>query len=141
MPALLFNGLLTAAYQPSQPILVPAQKVVLDFLLTIPAGPGVNVQWYLEFTDGLDPVSGQAVAMANWVWYRETAEEDISNGDVRMPIVVRRFSTNGADAVLPAGTHQLDGQFSRTHAFARIQIRGNGATAQVSAPFGKIPVG
>jgi hypothetical protein len=119
--------------------LVAGKEVVLDFLLTIPGG-GVKVEWYLEFATGVDSL-GQPLAMANWVWYRETSEEDIGNGDVRMNEVIRRFSPLGSDAVLPAGVHALDAQFSRTHAFARIQIRGNTATAQVSTPFGTIPVG
>jgi hypothetical protein len=140
MPVTIFNGLLTAAFQASQPILVATNKVVLDFLLTIPAGPGVSVEWYLEFTDGLD-ANGQALPIPSWVWHRETAEEDIGNGDVRMSVVVRRFSPNAADAVLPAGSYALDTQFSRAHAFARIQIRGNTVTARVSTPFGKLLTG
>jgi hypothetical protein len=139
MSTLIFNGLLTANFQSSQPILVPAKEIVLDFLLTIPNG-GVNVQWYFEFTKGVDD-NDQPLPMLNWVWYRETSEGDIGNGDVRMNEVIRRFSIQGSDAVLTAGVHALDAQFDRVHAFARIQIRGDGATAKVSAPFGTIPVG
>jgi len=138
MSAVLFNGLLTANFQSSQPLLVSDQAVVLDFLLNIPAG-GVKVEWYPEYTKGLDS-NDQPLPMASWVWYRETAEEDIGNGDVRMNEVIRRFSPNGSDAVLPVGVHAVDVQLRREHAFVRIQIRGNGATAQVSTPFGKIPV-
>jgi hypothetical protein len=138
MPALIFNAPLTAAFQASRPILVAGREVVLDFFLTIPGG-GVKVEWYLEFTTGMDS-NNQPLAMANWVWSRETSEEDIGNGDVRMNEVVRRFSPSGSDAVLPAGVHALDAQFSRTHALVRIQIRGNGASAQVSTPFGTIPI-
>ena len=139
MSARIFNGPLTAAFQPSNLILVAGKEIVLDFLLSIPNG-GVNVEWYLEYTTGLSS-SGQPLAAANWVWYRETSEEDIGNGDVRMNEVIRRFSPSGSDAALPAGVHALDAQFTRTHAIARIQIRGNGATAQVTAPFGTSPTG
>lgn len=135
----LFNGLLTAAFAPSAPLMISDKEVVLDFLLTIPGGGGVKIEWYPEFTTGRD-VSGQPLPMSSWVWYRETSEEDIGNGDVRMNEVIRRFSPNGSDAVLPVGVHQLDVQLVRTHAFTRVQIRGNTATAQITSPFGKIPI-
>ena len=131
-PALLFNGPLTANFQSSQPLLIEGDRVVLDFVLNIP-GPGpVSVQWYPEFTK-LNPYDLATP------WFRETAEEDLGNGDVRMPLSIRRFSTQGADASLPAGVYYLDAEFRRIHMFCRIRILGLGCTAQVFAPFGEIP--
>jgi hypothetical protein len=132
-PLILFNYMpLTANFQPSSSILIKSDTVVLDFDLIVP-GPGTaKVEWYPEFTfeNPLD---------ASTVWYRESAEEDIGNGDVRMPFSIRRFSTNGADADLPAGTYHVDVQFKRIHAFCRVQIRGLGCTARIRAPFGEQP--
>ena len=135
----LFNGALTNAFQPSIPIEVQGDCVVLDFLLSIantitPPATGASIEWYPEFT-WTDP---NAVGTQ---WYRETAEEDIGNGDVRMALSVRRFSTQGADTPLPPGTHACDVQLKREHAFVRVQIRvaAGGAdtcSAAVWAPFG-----
>jgi hypothetical protein len=132
MAVQLFNALLTANFAASSPLLITSKEVVLDFLLTIPAGPGVNVEWYPEYTDGvpLPPTASE--------WFRETSEEDIGNGDVRMNEVIRRFSPWDADAVLPAGVHKLNVQLRRTHGFVRIWIRGDTAVARITASFGKI---
>lgn len=127
----IFNGPLTNAFQPSLPLLINDSVVVLDTTLVIAGGP-VRVEWYPEFTDD-NPFD------VNTRWYRELAEEDVGNGDVRMALTIRRFSTYGADADLPPGTYQLDAQFRRVHDFCRIQIRGLGATARVIAPFGSAP--
>jgi hypothetical protein len=129
---IIFNAPLTASFQPSLPILIPCEKVVLDFKLVIGGRSSVNVQWYPEFTSD-NPASPLAE------WYRETAEEDIGNGDVRMPWSIRRFSTQGGDAALPPGTYYLDTQFKRTHKFCRIKILGLGCVATVLAVFGEIP--
>ena len=131
--SILFNAPLTAAFQPSLPILIPGEKVVLDFKLVIVSAGLVRVQWYPEFTSDNpgDP---------NAEWYRETAEEDLGNGDVRMPSSIRRFSTEGVDADLPSGTYFFDTQFKRSHKFCRIQLLGLGCTAKVLAVFGEIPI-
>jgi hypothetical protein len=133
MPStLILNAPLTAVPQPSQPLLILATEVVLDFDLFIADRTPVRVLWYPEYTkdNPRDP---------NTIWFRELAEEDIGNGDIRMPYTQRRFSTQGADADLPAGHYFFDVQLKRTHAFARIQIWGLGCTAKVWAPFGEIP--
>jgi hypothetical protein len=131
MPTLLFNSVLGAAFVPTSPVFVVGRKVVLDFAVTTPGG--VKVEWYPEYTDG-NPFDLATV------WFRETSEEDIGNGDVRMNEVIRRFSPNAADGVLAAGTHNLDVQLQRTHAFCRLQMRGTGVTVRLTTPFGKIPV-
>jgi hypothetical protein len=133
MSAIILDQTLTAAFTPSKPILIAGEKVVLDFRLVIP-GPGpLSVQWYPEFTEGnpFDPT--------NLEWFREVAEEDIGNGNVRMSLVIRRFTINGADTALPAGTHRIDCEFKRTHKFFRIQMLGLGCVARVIVPFGEIP--
>ncbi len=139
MPLRLFDGPLTNAFQATPPTEVKGRRIVLDFLLTIantvtPPLTGASIEWYPEFT-WTDPNA------AGTQWYRETAEEDIGNGDVRMPASVRRFSVQGADGVLPEGIHARDVQLEREHAFVRLQIRvapGGADTcrATVWAPFG-----
>lgn len=132
MPAqTIFNAPLTANFQASDPLQVVDDTIILDFAIVIAVGT-VRVQWYLEFTSDnpFDP---------NTVWFREVAEEDIGNGDVRMPYAVRRFSTFNVDGDLPVGTHLLDVQISRVHDFCRIRIAGNGATAKVIAPVNEKP--
>jgi hypothetical protein len=84
----------------------------------------------------------------NWVgalWFREVAEEDIGNGDVRQSKVVRRFAEEGSDAPLAVGSHFLNLQFARKEGFARLQVRvaaggANACTLMVSAVFGTIPL-
>jgi hypothetical protein len=139
MATTLINTVLTAAFQPSSPFLVTDKKVVLDFLLTIP-NPAVAVEWYPEYADGIG-ANGQALPIAGWQWYRETSEEDVGQGDVRMNEVIRRFAPNLGDGMLAVGAHALNVQLQRTHAFCRIQIRGDGVAARVSTPFGEIPTG
>lgn len=133
---LLNNALLVAGYTPSQPVLISGRRVVLDFTLVTPGG--IAITWYPEYTDGID-ANGVALPLASWLWSREVAEEDTGNGDVRMPLAVRRFTTFGADGLLAAGTYRLNVQLQRTHALYRVQIAGAGVTATVSTPFGKIP--
>jgi hypothetical protein len=113
------------------PIVILDDTIILDFAITIPIGT-VRVLWYLEFTCD-NPFD------LNAIWFREVAEEDIGNGDVRMPYAIRRFSTYGADADLPAGTYRFDVQLKRVHDFCRIQLSGNGASAKVSAPINETP--
>ena len=137
MPAQLFNALLTANFAPGAPLLISSKEVVLAFQLNIPFG-GVRVEWYPEYTDGTDPVTGQALPMASWVWTRETSEEDLGNGVVRMNEVIRYFSPNAADAVLPIGVYGENVQLRRAGAIMRLRMRGNGATAVVSSLYGKI---
>ena len=130
-PIYIFRGPLTGAFQPSLPIMIPADRVVLDFDLTIGGQVPVSVQWYPEFAEG-----DVAPSATNARWFREVAEEDIGNGDVRMPIVIRRFTTQGGDAPLPPGSYRFTVQLKRTHMFCRIQILGAGCTAIVTAPLG-----
>jgi len=131
MAATIFSGPLTNVFVPTQPFVIVADCAVLDFQLTIPANT-VQVQWYPEFTSG-NPLA------ASTLWYRETAEEDLGNGDVRMPPSVRRFSTYGADADLPTGVYRFSVQLIKKHNFCRLQILGNTASAVISIPFGEIP--
>lgn len=140
MPLALFNGPLTNVFQPSLPSMVKSDRVVLDFTLVIantvtPPGTRASIEWYPEFT-WMDPNGGVATT-----WFCELAEEDQGTGDVRMAVAVRRFAANLAETELPPGTHNLDAQFKRVHAFFRIQIRvaPNGADtcrATVWDPFG-----
>jgi hypothetical protein len=130
-PVTLFNSILGANFVASSPLLISGEKVVLDFQLNVTAATA-KVEWYPEFTSG-NPFAPTTI------WYRETAEEDIGNGDVRMPLSIRRFSNQGADTDLATGVYNLDAQFRRSHNFVRIQIRGTGAIASVLAPFGEIP--
>jgi hypothetical protein len=130
-PAVLFDAALTASFQASAPVTVSEDIAIFDFTITIAVGT-VRVQWYLEYTSD-NPYSPTAI------WYRETAEEDIGNGDVRMPSAIRRFSTFGADADLGVGTYYFDVQLKRVHDFCRIRIAGNGAYAKVVAPVNSKP--
>lgn len=130
---IIWNGPLSASFQPSLPITISADKLVLDFDITVGGRTPLTVQWYPEFAEGdVAPSSGAAR------WYREVAEEDIGNGDVRMPLSIRRFTTNGTDAGLPPGTYRVSVQLKRTHMFARIQIQGDGCTVTVRAPLSEL---
>jgi hypothetical protein len=130
-PPIIFDAALTGAFQASTPVVVSNDVVIFDFAITIAVGT-VRVQWYLEFASD-NPFS------ASTIWYREVSEEDIGNGDVRMPAAIRRFSTFGADADLGVGTHYFDVQLKRVHDFCRIKILGNGAYAKVIAPVNEQP--
>jgi hypothetical protein len=141
MGIVLLNQQLGANFVASQPLQLVGDTLVLDMAVVVPAGPGVKVEFYLEYADGLDRVTGQAAPITNWIWSRECAEEDIGDGDVRMALVIRRFTPFGADAVLPAGTYNVSMQFRRTHGYARVQARGDTASLQVYAPYGDLPVG
>ena len=138
----IFNGKLTTSFQPTQAYMLVGETAVFDFDLVVAniAVPGTpaRVEWYAEYTSA-DP---NAVATK---WYRELAEEDIGNGDVRMPVVVRRFSTNGGDAPLSEGTYAFDAQFTRKHNFVRLQVRvapagADNCTLRVNVPFGTAPL-
>ena len=113
-----------------------SDHVSLDFLFTILTA-ATGIVWYQEFTDG-DP---NATATT---WYREVAEEDTGGGVVNIPVVVRRFRTNGAVITdLPAGTHALSAQFVRKHKYFRAQmafVAGGGTVSsmQVFAEFGAV---
>lgn len=132
-PIVIFQGPLTANFQPSAAVLIESEKVVLDFELVIPGANPVQVQWYPEYAWGspADPATR---------WFRETAEEDIGNGDVRMPPSIRRFSTYGADGDLPTGIYRLDVELRRTHKFCRIQLLGLDCVATVYSLFGGLPM-
>jgi hypothetical protein len=135
----LFSGPLTNAFQPSLPSMVRGDRLVLDFRLTVantlsPPGTAAVIQWYPEFT-WTDPNA------ASSLWFRETTEENLGAGDVRMSQSVRRFSANANQTNLPPGTYLQDVQFKREHAFFRIQlaVAAGGAdtcSATVWDPFG-----
>lgn len=127
------GALLGAAFQPTLPLIMEDKELSLNFDFTVLAGVP-RVEFYPEYTDD-NPF------LATARWRREVAEEDIGNGDVRMPLVIRRFSTNAADANLPAGPYNLNVQLRRAGQFVRLQMRGNGVIMTVSAPFGSIPIG
>jgi hypothetical protein len=138
----LFNGPLTNAFQPTQGFLLAGDSVVLDMTAIIasvpPAATLGRIEFFLEYTTQ-DPNA------ASTSWFREVAEEDIGNGDVRMAKVVRRFSEQGSDVPLAVGTHRLNMQFSRKEGFARLQVRvvaggANACTLSVAAVFGALPL-
>lgn len=117
----LFNNLLTGAFVATDPFLISADRVPLDFEFS---GAG-TVEWFLEFASD-DPHA------ASTVWHREVDEEDIGSGVVHMFPVVRDF-------VLTAGNLNRSAQLIRTHKFVRVQIRqtvGAFVTARVLAVFG-----
>lgn len=138
-PVTIFLGALTGIFQPSAAVLTTDEKIILDFELVTHGLLPVRVQWYPEFTwrNPTDPSTN---------WLQGTAEEDLGNGNIRMPSTVRRFSTNGADVGLPPGTHQFDVQLHRTHCFYRIQLCcsgvffGSGCLATVRALSGIVPI-
>jgi hypothetical protein len=138
----LFNGPLTNAFQPTAGFLLAGETVVLDLVANVasvpPAADAGRIECYLEYTTE-DPNA------VNTRWFREVAEEDIGNGDVRMPKVVRRFTENGADTALAVGIHYLNMQFSRKEGFARLQVRvaaggANACSLAVFAVFGALPL-
>jgi hypothetical protein len=116
----IFNAALTNAFQASDPFTITGEAIVLDMLLSVAniavPGTAARIEWYFEFASD-DPNA------TTTNWYREVAEEDIGNGDVRMSTVIRRFATNASDAPLPEATYRFDMQFARRHNFCRIQIR------------------
>lgn len=132
MGVLLINQTLGAAFAPSAPLQISGEAVVLDFTITVPAGPGVNVEWYPEYTSE-NPATGN--------YFREVSEEDVGKGDVRMSGVIRRFTQFNSDAALAAGTYRFNVQLRRQHAFVRLQLRGASAVVQVFAPYGEAPLG
>jgi hypothetical protein len=142
MSITLFNGLLTNAFQPTQGFLLAGENIVLDMTAVVasvpPAATRARIQFYLEYTTQ-DPNA------ATTPWFREVAEEDVGNGDVRMSKVVRRFAEYGSDADLAVGTHRLNMQFTRKEGFARLQVAvttpsANACTLKVEAVFGTTPL-
>jgi hypothetical protein len=138
----ILNALLTDSFQPSAPVEMVGNHAVIDSLITVAntlvPGTRAQVQWYLEFCS-TDPNA------AGTVWYRETSEEDIGNGNVRMNKVVRRWAEYGSDLDLDEGTHQLSAQFERKHNYYRVQIRKTTASAEtvratLLAVIGKRPI-
>jgi hypothetical protein len=142
MPVLLFNGLLTNTFQPTAAFLLTGETLVLHFGATVaniavPGTPG-RIEFYFEYTLA-DP---NAVGT---VFDREVSEEAIGNGDVRMSLVVRRFSPYGVDAPLPEGTYNVRLPFARKDGFGRLQVRvaaggADNCSANISAIFGSSPL-
>ena len=119
----ILNAKLTGAFQVSEPILIVANQLTLDWDFTTSGGP-TQLQWYMEF----------ASAPAG-PWRREVAEEDSAGGQVLMPIVIRTFADNGGTA-LTNGNYGLSMQFVRQEALARIwaRVAAGAATVTVTCP-------
>jgi len=132
MSAIILNAPLTTSFQPSLPIVIAGERITFHFKLVVGGQTPVRVSWYLEFSED-NPILPTAE------WYREVAEEDIGNGDVRMPISVRRFSMQGSDADLTPGTYFFSVQLHRAGKMCRIQMAGEGCSAVVRSVFGDIP--
>ena len=118
---ILFNGPLTNAFVPSAPTAVKSEGLVFDFEVEIvntltPPGTAAVIEWYPEFTS-TDPNA------AGSVWFRESTEEVLGAGVVRMSPTVRFFTANANEVNLPPGVHRQDVQLKRIHAFVRIQLR------------------
>lgn len=135
---LLSSTPLTTSFQPSAALLVSGETVVLDFTVVV-ANTGAallgRIEWYLEFTSG-DPLSSTTR------WFREVAEEDAGDGDVKMPKVIRRFTEQGGTN-LAVGNHYFNVQFVRKHLFVRVQIRqaatfADACTARIDSDFGDL---
>jgi hypothetical protein len=123
--AILFQGPLTAQFQPTKCFMITATEPVFDFEIVV-SGSTTVVQYYLEFSPTQD---------ANGKWYREIAEEDVGGGVVNMPAVVRTLLDN-AGSNLPVGMHRFDAEFKRRHQFIRLQLMSPGtATCIITAPF------
>jgi len=110
-PFVIYDAAAQAAFTPSKPFLIVAERVTLDWFFDKTAGVSTaKVEWFLEFTSD-DPLSVAAR------WAREVAEEDIGNGVTHMPPVVRDF------ADIPTGQTKRSTQFVRSHQFVRVQIK------------------
>jgi hypothetical protein len=130
---ILFNGALTSSFAPSLPATIVNDTITLAFRVTTPGN--VVVSWYPEFL-----FSDQSPSGSSPPWAREVAEEDIGNGDVRMPFTIRRFTKQGSDAKLDAGTYLFSVQLKRSAFLYRLQLAGNGVQMTVTAGLGEIPV-
>lgn len=125
----LFDGRLTDSFAGSVPVLLSAERLTVDFVIDVTAE--AVVQWYLAFTPD-DPNAQGAI------WRQEVAEEDVGNGVVHMPKVIRDFTENGG-AALAVGQHAFTCQFIRSHNIARVYVRvSSGAVDRcvITAPFG-----
>lgn len=140
MPVIdIFSGALGVTFAPTQPFLLHAEKVTVDFVVDVTIGPAV-VEWYLEYTSG-NPND------TNTIWYREVAEEDVGGGVVHMPKVVRNLEDNDDDNhQLTQGIHYMSAQMVRAHNLCRLQVRLNPvpvamATMRITVPIGYPAVG
>jgi hypothetical protein len=131
MSVQLFNAPLTAAYRPTQPLLVSCDRAVFDLLLTVGV-PGA-ITCYVETVDG-NPFSPSTV------WSREVIEDTSpGNGNINMIKVVRSVLENGGGN-LGVGTHKVGLAFLRSCQLARLQLAATGTVSViVTAPFGTIP--
>lgn len=130
----LFNSTVPAAFTPSRPLQLSNDSLVLFWLITVTGGTAAHIEFYVEYTDG-DPNNKTTQ------WFREVDEQDGGNGAVTMSQVVRTIQLNGGGD-LPAGTYPFSVPFIRRAQFARVQLKSTlgVATAQITAPFGTIPV-
>lgn len=121
MSVVIVNRTLTGSFVPSTYVLLPSDKLTLNFHLDTSGGPS-TVNWYPEYSDDL------------LTWSREVAEEDAAGGVVLMPKTIRTFADN-AGTQLADGAHDLNVQLVRQGKFARLQMRvsAGAATAVVTA--------
>jgi len=117
---LIFNQPLTAVFAASDPFLVTANYISLDFLYD---GDG-TIEWYLEFSDG-----SPDLATANW--FREVTEAVVGSGTVNEDPATRT-------ATVTSTSRQRSLQFVRHHKLARVQIRATASTprVQITSVFG-----
>lgn len=115
---------LTAVFQPSQPFMIVNGLAVVDFALSVGAGPA-QVEWYFELTSS--PPGAPATE-----WFRELSEETPGLGLIDLVPTVRRFTG------LAAGSVFFDNQSAKAHDFCRIQVRAaaGAVDATVRTPFG-----
>ena len=130
----IFNGNLGVNFAPTRAFLLASEKITVDFLVTVTVGPAV-IEWYLEY-GSMNPNDPAAE------WLREVAEEDVGNGVVYMPKVVRRLTDNdNALHQLAQGTHYLSAQMMRAHQLCRLQVRMAAAPVATAAMRVTIPIG
>lgn len=131
------NEILTAADVASKTVMLPGERLTLDFTLVVDAAAApAQVNWFIEYSRD-NPL---AVAPLP-VYFREVAEEDVGSGVVNMVRVLRTFRLNGG-ALLPEGTHRFTLMFIRHHKIIRLQASLVGAgevRLTVEEPFATIP--
>lgn len=131
MPAkVIFDSVLGSTFEVSDPFLISADRITLDWLIVVTGNDLAQIEWYLEL--GSDDPNDPAT-----LWFREVAEQNNgTDGIAKMPIVVRQFRLNDG-TLLAAGTYQLSTVLSRAHQFCRVQVRvaAGAATVKIFAPF------
>jgi hypothetical protein len=126
----IFDSVLGAAFEPSDPFMISADRVVLDWLIVVTGEDLTQIEWYIELASD-DP---NAVATT---WFREVAEQNtVGPGTTNMPKVVRIWREADGTLLAP-GTHAVDAELTRSHQFCRVQVRvaAGAGTARIFAPF------